>query len=203
MSYIMKRILYNSYCYSDVLLNKTKYYLNNNEINTYLETKRIYRNDDSLFYNLYNLTLPSSKLFEKIYLGNAYNSRDYYFLKDNNIGLIVNCTIDIDNYFENDNEFTYHRVPVKDIPGANILEFLEDTVDTINKYLLENNDKKVLVHCFMGSSRSASIISAYMIKYMNFNRRDAIGYIKEKRNIVNINVDFFKQLGDFQSLMKP
>ena len=199
----MKRFVYDSYCYTDVLINKTKNYLTSTEIETYLDTERMYKNEDTILDNLKNLFTPSSKILDRLYLGNAYNSREYYDLKDNNIGLIVNCTSDINNYFEHTGEFLYHRVPVRDINGASIFEYIDKTINIIHEYLLENKDQNILIHCFMGSSRSASILAAYLIKFYGYNRRDAIGYIKEKRSIVNINVNFFKELGKFEGGLKP
>ena len=70
--------------------------------------------------------------------------------------------------------------------------------DKIQAFKKDNPDKKILIHCFMGSSRSASILIAYLIKYENYKTRDALNYLREKRNVVNINVDFFTQLIAFE-----
>ena len=160
----MKRLLYNTFCYTDVLINKTNYYLRNNDIETYLKTERMFQNEDTIIHNLYNLSTSATKILDRLYIGNAYNARDYYTLKNNNVGLIINCTKDIDNFFDYTEEFIYHRVPVKDMNKENILLYIHDTVDLIEKYLSENIDKTVLIHCFMGSSRSATILSALFTK---------------------------------------
>ena len=49
----------------------------------------------------------------------------------------------------------------------------------------------------MGSSRSASVILAYLIKYYHLTLEDALKLLKEKRPVVNINVDFWKDLEIF------
>ena len=67
----------------------------------------------------------------------------------------------------------------------------------MHQYLEDNPLKGVFVHCFMGSSRSATIIIAYLMKYHNYKLDDALVYVKEKREVVNLNKDFFKQLGEF------
>ena len=54
----------------------------------------------------------------------------------------------------------------------------------------------------MGSSRSASILIGYMIKYMGLNRRDSLNFLKEKRPIVNLNNNFFKELGIYETNIK-
>jgi protein-tyrosine phosphatase len=60
------------------------------------------------------------------------------------------------------------------------------------------DNKKVLVQCQMGISRSVSIIMAFFIKYGNMSVQDALNKIKEKRSIVGPNQSSMKQL-DFYS----
>ena len=66
--------------------------------------------------------------------------------------------------------------------------YLDESVELIHNYIDKNPLKAILVHCFMGSSRSATIIIAYLIKYKEFRLRDALNYLKEKRNVVNLNI---------------
>ena len=54
----------------------------------------------------------------------------------------------------------------------------------------------------MGSSRSATILIAYIIKYKGYSRRDALNFLRDKRGLVNLNIDFFNQLGDFEEEIK-
>ena len=76
--------------------------------------------------------------------------------------------------------------------GANILPYIKKVVPIIEKYIEKNPEKNILVHCFMGSSRSASIVIGYLMKKLNLRRRDALNLAKQKRDLVNINTDFFK-----------
>ena len=75
------------------------------------------------------------------------------------------------------------------------------TSDAMHAYIEENPQKNIFVHCFMGSSRSATIIIAYLIKYHKYGLRDALNYVKEKREVVNLNQDFFKQLRQFEDAL--
>ena len=54
----------------------------------------------SLITDIYNLSYSISHIKDNIYLGNAYASSNYYILQENNIGLIVNVTEEIPNYYE-------------------------------------------------------------------------------------------------------
>ena len=43
---------------------------------------------------------------------------------------------------------------------------------------MHNNNKNILVHCFMGASRSASIVVNYMVKKHSYTVDDAINFLK-------------------------
>ena len=55
-----------------------------------------------------------------------------------------------------------------------------------------NKNKKILVHCFMGASRSVSIIINYLIKKYKYTLSDAINFIKQKRPFINPNNKFIR-----------
>ena len=73
-------------------------------------------------------------------------------------------------------------------------EILPDLLPKINKLLIEKSN--VLICCSMGKSRSATIVTSYLIKYRNMSLDDALDFIREKRNI-NINNGFMIKLKQF------
>jgi len=184
-----------SYHYSSMLLDKSIDYIQN--INNKTKTNRVSPSRNTNFLKtLYNLTYTSTEIIERIYLGNAFNAKDYNQLKQNNIGMIVNVTEEIPNYYLED--FMYTRIPIRDYNESSILEYLDITITKIHKYLEDNPDKNVFIHCFMGSSRSASVVIAYLIKYNQMRYDDAYEFIKSKRPIVNLNLSFREQLIKFE-----
>ena len=200
--------IYSLYCMTCMLCNKGNSYLNEeyissdnllkDEINDYRETKRVFGNNKGIIESLIDLTTEPTFITDKILLGNGYNARNFYELEKNNVGLIINCSTDIPNYFEN--YFKYERVEVRDILGADISIYLNSMADKIHKFI-KNYDTRIFIHCFMGSSRSATIVIAYLMKYNNYSRRDALNYLKELRPVVNINIDFFKQLNNYEKIL--
>lgn len=62
--------------------------------------------------------------------------------------------------------------------------------------------KKVLVHCHAGVSRSVSIILAFLIKYANMSLNNGLKKIREKRNIIQPNQSFLKQLRIYEQNVK-
>jgi protein phosphatase slingshot len=186
---------YKFFCLGNVLIDKGINYLYS-EDKSDKKAIRMKNIDRGTFGSLYDLTYDSTKIIDRLYLGNSCNARNYYELENNNIGMIINSSPCISNYFEN--EFTYYNVKVEDISGADIYSHLTEVVDRMHNYIEENPQKNIFVHCFMGSSRSATIIIAYLIKYHNYGLREALSYVKEKREVVNLNQDFFKQLRQFE-----
>ena len=193
--------VYKTYCISRMLLDKGSGYVLNNELREFKKTQRVYGDNKGIVGSIYDLTYDASLIIDNIYLGNAYNARDYYKLKEQNIGLVVNCTKDIPNYFEDEEDIEYERVDVQDVNGANILPYIKKVVPIIEKYIEKNPEKNILVHCFMGSSRSASIVIGYLMKKLSLRRRDALNLAKQKRDLVNINTDFFEQLREYEKFL--
>lgn len=194
-------MLYKTYCILDIMRHKSITYLNKDkELHNFKYEERIFGRNDKIKDTITGIISDMTYIKNNFYLGNAYNSRDYIKLKENNIGLIVNCTKDVPNFFPD--EFNYINVCVEDTNTNSIIDLLDKILIDINNYITNNNNKNVLIHCFMGSSRSASILIGYMIKYMGLNRRDSLNFLKEKRPIVNLNNNFFKELGIYETNIK-
>ena len=77
------------------------------------------------------------------------------------------------------------RLPVNDSPDEcdKLLSLIYETqvLEHIHASLQAN--EPVLVHCFMGIQRSASLVACYLIKYYNMSPSESINYIKTKRPI--------------------
>jgi protein phosphatase slingshot len=149
---------------------------------------------------IYNYYSDPSHIIDNIYIGNSANARDYYNLVELKIGMVVNCASEIPCYFEN--EFKYVFINILDIEGADIYPFLDDSVDQIHLFNKNNPNANILVHCFMGASRSVSIVIAYLIKYYNYDFESALNLCNSKRSVVNVNVDFCDQLIKYEQYIK-
>jgi dual specificity phosphatase 12 len=146
---------------------------------------------------LYNLTYQPTHIIDTIYLGNAYNASNYSSLVENNIGLIVNITCEIPNYYSYIPDFTYHNIYIKDANDNHIKSHIENVLNVIKTYRETRPDKNILIHCYMGSSRSASFVVAYLVKNHFYDVDDAISFIKDKRSLVNINTTFIRDLREW------
>lgn len=196
----MFRYVYNSACMLRMLKDKLYDTVVNYYYNIHIEKVDRMNPSHSLLTNMYNLSYSISHIKDFLYIGNAYASSNYYLLKENNIGLIVNVTEEIPNYYEDfDDEFEYLRINIRDQNSEHIFESLEDTLSYMYDYRTAHPNKNILIHCYMGSSRSATIICAYLIQYYNYNVSQSIQLLKEKRDIVNINTSFISDLKQLHS----
>jgi hypothetical protein len=160
---------------------------------SYQKIERIYPINTyyDYFYNIINqyyyFFSNPTHIIDNIYLGSAFNSASYYTLKNLNIKKIINVTKEITPYF-NEN-FEYKVYKLYDNNHDNISDYLEDSYEYIN-----NTNDNILVHCYMGSSRSASIVIYYLMKKYDMTLEDSIKFVKEKRNIVNLTTKFKDEL---------
>jgi protein-tyrosine phosphatase len=136
-------------------------------------------------------------IIDNIYLGSAFNASNYNSLKQNNIGLIINMTNEISNYYEN--EFEYKKYGVYDNNIQPIIQFFDKAYSDIIEFQQYCPTKNILIHCFMGASRSASIVAYYINKKHNKNINDAIIFMKNKRIVVNPTVLFYNQLLEIEN----
>ena len=76
-------------------------------------------------------------------------------------------------------------------------KYLDSTSNFLHKNLLEN--KSVFVHCYAGKQRSATIICAYLMKYLKMSYREVSDLMQTKRLIVFTPLpNFNKPLIEFQ-----
>lgn len=60
------------------------------------------------------------------------------------------------------------------------------------------NGGKVMVHCFAGKSRSASIVIGYLMKTQKMKFEDALKFVGKFRPCVEPNIGFCTQLSKYQ-----
>jgi len=87
-----------------------------------------------------------------------------------------------------------------DLPSFNMAKFFDSAFDYINRAL--ENGEKVLVHCYGGISRSATICAAFLIRKMGWSADKTIEYIQERRCKALPNPGFIKQLLSYQSKLQ-
>ncbi|XP_043719856.1 dual specificity protein phosphatase 12-like [Telopea speciosissima] len=88
-------------------------------------------------------------------------------------------------------------VPLRDMESENLLDYLDVCLDYIDESRKEGS---VLVHCFAGVSRSAAIITAYLMKTEQLSQEDALESLRQSCEFVCPNDGFLEQLKMFEEM---
>lgn len=152
--------------------------------------------DEEMLTILGQMDAPT-KIFEHVYLGSEWNASNLEELQKNGVRHILNVTREIDNFFPG--IFDYYNVRVYDDEKTNLLKYWDNTFRYISG--AKSSDSKVLVHCKMGVSRSASVVIAYAMKAYNWDFNQAINHVKERRNCIKPNKNFLAQLETYRGML--
>jgi len=143
-----------------------------------------------------NMTFPSELIENFLYLGSLLSADKMEVLKLLNITRIVNTAGELANFFHDHPDFMYMKVPVDDYPSTIIKIYFDETFNFIDSAHKEN--KRVLVHCAMGISRSATICIGYLVARRGYTLWDAYNLVKFARPFIKPNPGFCKQLVELE-----
>lgn len=138
-----------------------------------------------------------TEIFDHVYLGSEWNASNLEELQQNGVRHILNVTREIDNFYPG--MFDYFNVRVYDDEKTNLLKHWDNTFKYISRAKKEGS--KVLVHCKMGVSRSASVVIAYAMKAYNWNFDHALKHVRDKRSCIKPNKSFLTQLETYQGML--
>ncbi|XP_040198112.1 dual specificity protein phosphatase 26 [Rana temporaria] len=93
----------------------------------------------------------------------------------------------------------YMGIDAQDSPIFDMSVHFQAAADFIHRALKERG--KILVHCAVGVSRSATLVLAYLMIYQRMTLVEAITTVKDKRGIVP-NRGFLRQLLDLESKLR-
>lgn len=86
----------------------------------------------------------------------------------------------------------YYPFPIQDDPGELISYRFRNISDLIACHIQAN--QSVLVHCYMGVSRSTTFVLAYLMRSKGMSYEHAFQYVQKRRPIINPNPGFIAQL---------
>ncbi|KAI4466347.1 dual specificity protein phosphatase 12 family member [Holotrichia oblita] len=142
----------------------------------------------------------SIDIIEKnLYLGGLSAARDIKTLKCYKITHILTIdTSPLPNYITTKlKQLNTKFIRLSDYPKEDLLSHLDSCISFINDGVYKG---KVLVHCFCGISRSASVIIAYMMRKYSLSYDEALRTVKSKRGIVFPNYGFICQLKLYEEM---
>uniref|UniRef100_K1QNW8 Dual specificity protein phosphatase 4 n=1 Tax=Magallana gigas TaxID=29159 RepID=K1QNW8_MAGGI len=133
-----------------------------------------------------------------MYLGNFQDASNLELLHRLGITSLMNVSTKCKNLFED--QFSYMNIPVDDNPNADLAAWFPESnafIDTVRE-----NHGKVLVHCQAGVSRSATICLAYLMYTAKVGLETAFEHIKSRRSVISPNLNFMRQLENYEKEIK-
>ena len=140
---------------------------------------------------IYKTPTPINHICDNVYLGDFRAADDLPLLKEKNITAIVNCAFNLPSKFKK--ELTYLNLKLADEKDVQIIPALENAY----KFIKEDPNRLILVHCVHGSSRSGSTVIFYLMKDKKWDYETCFNYVKERRNIIKPNEGFKRQLIEY------
>ena len=138
------------------------------------------------------------EIIPNLWLGNILIAKSNKFFIENNITVVVNCSKDIPFYH---NHTTNYRIAVDDNLKKEEIdkfyEYLPKIIPIVHNHLLKND--RVLVHCYAGKQRSASIVCCYLLTYGDMDFKKSIESIKTKRLVsFTPEINFLKAMQKYK-----
>ncbi|EOA31476.1 hypothetical protein CARUB_v10014662mg [Capsella rubella] len=135
-----------------------------------------------------------SQIEEGLYLGSFAAANNKNALIAYNVTHILTVASSLRPAHPDD--FVYKVVRVVDKEDTNLGIYFDECVDFIDK--AKRQGGSVLVHCFVGKSRSVTIVVAYLMKKQGMTLAQALQHVKSRRPIASPNAGFIRQLQDLE-----
>lgn len=137
------------------------------------------------------------KVFGQMYLGSLRSAQSLKVYQDLGIGYVLTCGRDLSVLIPPGMEQL--ELIVDDTPDSDMSSFFAQAHEFIEKQ--NKTNKGILVHCFAGLSRSATVVASYLMKYRGMRRDDAIAFIKKARPSIHPNDGFMLQLQKYEQTL--
>ncbi|XP_078045145.1 dual specificity protein phosphatase MPK-4 isoform X2 [Augochlora pura] len=141
-----------------------------------------------------------SEVYPGLYLGNLSAATDIEWLRETKINYILtvdSCPIPR-QIPELLSDLTVKYIQITDMPREDLLTHFGESYEFIN-HALESNSR-ILVHCYLGISRSATLVIAYLMKKYKKSYCDAFEVVREKRPVIGPNRGFVAQLKLYEDM---
>ncbi|KAJ4834374.1 Dual specificity protein phosphatase 1 [Turnera subulata] len=137
------------------------------------------------------------KIEEGLYLGSIGAANNKNLLKRMNVTHILTVASSLPPSYPND--FVYKVIAVADREETNLKQYFDECCNFIDEAKRRGG---VLVHCFVGRSRSVTIIVAYLMKTHGMTLTQALAHVKSKRPQASPNSGFISQLQQLENSLQ-
>lgn len=129
----------------------------------------------------------------KLYIGDHRDAEDFRGQA------IVSLGSSVDSYRTRPG-ITYLRIVIDDADDEDISKHFEATSAFIQQHLLEGH--AVLVHCYAGISRSATVCIAFLMRNRDLSLNQAYAVVEVVRKIIYPNEGFYEQLVEYERTLR-
>lgn len=160
----------------------------------------IYSNDNMLHDLKSKYANSFNRVDEHIFISGYLIAADNNFIQTNGIKFILKMFVDSPEYYGGAHRHPgveYMIVPAIDHPEYDISASIPMALAFIAK--AKAMGQKILVHCHMGISRSATVILSFLMAFHGMPLETALVFLRSKRSIVNPNTGFLKFLKKMES----
>ncbi|XP_073773991.1 dual specificity phosphatase 29 isoform X1 [Danio rerio] len=144
-----------------------------------------------------------NEVWPGVYIGNEETARDRYKLQTLGITHILNAaegewnSVDTGAEYYKDMQIHYYGVTAEDTPTFNISQYFYSAAEYIQQTLSDPHNK-LLLHCVMGRSRSATLFLAFLMLQHGMSLLQAVEQLAHRRHICP-NWGFLKQLRELDT----
>ncbi|KAJ8767516.1 hypothetical protein K2173_017585 [Erythroxylum novogranatense] len=142
-------------------------------------------------------TVPC-QIEEGLFLGSVGAANNKDGLKSKNITHVLTVASSIRPAYPD--HFAYKVIGVSDREETNLRQYFDECFNFIDE--AKGQGGGVLVHCFVGKSRSVTIVVAYLMRKHGMNLCQALEYVKSRRPQAAPNIGFISQLRDFEKSLQ-
>ena len=136
------------------------------------------------------------EIIENIYIGNIASAENIEKLKELGIKKVLSLLEGFFPEYKESDNITHKIIKILDYSSENIIKYFGECLNFIK------GEEKILVHCRGGSSRSATIVIAYLMWTKKMPFKDALNFVHEKRYIIYPKPGFQDQLQLFETVLK-
>ena len=143
-------------------------------------------------------TPVADEILPNLLIGNEAAAHSRAFLRERNVAAIVNVTPTENPHRRilERKDVTLLQIPVLDNKTAELYASFETAIAFIRQQ--RSNERCVLVHCHQGTSRSATIVVAYLMHTFRWPLRQALNFVLDHRPpespLTHPNSNFLMQL---------
>ncbi|KAL3749196.1 hypothetical protein ACJRO7_010312 [Eucalyptus globulus] len=138
------------------------------------------------------------KIEEGLFLGSVGAANNKDALKNLNVTHVLIVASILKPAYPDD--FMYKVITVPDKVDTNIREYFDECFEFIDE--AKRLGGGVLVHCFIGKSRSVTIVVAYLMKKHGMSLSQALEHVKSQRPQASPNSGFISQLEDYEKFLQ-